>query len=231
MKKHILLFCLLACCSAAFSQRVLILDTAYNTAANGAFYNVREVRYNNGEGSVTTSLIGDTVTIFQNFLNTLTGSGIFMANAAREAARFDRDITKMIQDAAGVQATTGRDPLDTLTARYSAPLLVPGWEISDTVTRAVSFSVNAGGQLRYTVTGFQARNAFIFSNTLRLNNYLNGGALNLYKNTGGNWFSIDNGIKMKLPGNVDQSSARSPAIVLPPAPEAKPAKAKKKRKG
>lgn len=225
--KHILTAPLFLLAISAFGQRYITQDTTYQTNANGNFYSVREVKYNTGEGSIVTSLLGDTSTVFEGYYGELNQKGVALANQAREVARFDKEITTMIQQANALFASIGRDVLDTLAKRHAAPLLTAGWIIQGTAAADISFSINANGQLRYQVTGFQARNAFIFANTMRLNNYLNGEHLNLYKNTGGNWFSADNKIKLKFPGNPDQSANRA-AIPKDDTPAPKPNPGKKK---
>lgn len=187
----------------AFGQRIVTKDSTWQANSAGQFYDVRIVEYSTGESSLTRTLRGDTNTIFQAALNSYISEGNRMANEARSTSQFDRIIKRLIQQNDEVFAITGRNILDTLTARYSAALLNAGWTAVDTGTLNIGFGVNANGQLRYTLQGFPTRNATLIASTLRLNNYGNTGkAIDLFQGPGGNWFSLDDGLKIKFPGNI-----------------------------
>lgn len=235
MKKTILIFLVFP--AFAFGQFVTF-DSTWTTAANGKFYSVRQVEYSDGTGSTVTTLTGDTSTVFQTHLNSFLTQSNQMAGAARAASRFGRDITRMKQQNAEALTAIGRDVLDTLSARYSAPLLLAGWVVKDTSgTKDISFSVNANGQLRYTITGFAARNADIFGSVLRLNNYLSSGEdIDFFKAISGNWFTIDDKTKLRFPGQNDaanRSAAPPPdfkAETIKLEPVVTPKKPPKKKK-
>ncbi len=187
----------------AFAQRIITKDSTWQAPDSGKFFEVRLVEYSTGESSLTRVLKGDTLTIFQAALNAYVSEGNRMANEARSTSQFDRIIKRLIQQNDEVFAITGRDILDTLTARYSLPLLASGWTAVDTGTLNIAFSVNVNGQLRYTLQGFPTRNATLIASTLRLNNYgSTGKAIGLFQGPGGNWFSLDDGLKIKFPGNI-----------------------------
>ena len=187
----------------AFAQRIITKDSTWQAPDSGKFFEVRLVEYSTGESSLTRVLKGDTLTIFQAALNAYVSEGNRMANEARSTSQFDRIIKRLIQQNDEVFAITGRDILDTLTARYSLPLLASGWTAVDTGTLNIAFSVNVNGQLRYTLQGFPTRNATLIASTLRLNNYgSTGKAIDLFQGPGGNWYSLDDGLKIKFPGNI-----------------------------
>lgn len=156
-----------------FSAGQTISDTTYQVAQGGKFYEVREVVFADGSGSNVRTLIGDTLTIFNNSYSAFVAEGNRMANDARAASQFDAITTRMIQQAGAVFAITGRDLLDTLSDRYAKPLLIQGWELRDTADTDISFNINANGQLRYQLAGYPARNAVIIANTMRLLNFAN----------------------------------------------------------
>ena len=126
-----------------------------------------------------------------------------MANVAWQARDNDKTIKGIIKLSDSLLLQIGRDLSDTLTARYSPPLLVAGWTIKEGgVESDMQFSVNSSGALRYVIAGYPLRGATIISNTLRLNNYkATGKSLDIYRAPGGNWFSIDDTVKMKHPNN------------------------------
>lgn len=226
----------------AFSQGIVTTkDSTWQIAANGAFYEVRLVEYSNGESSLNRSLIGDTASVFRGYLAEFEAAGNRMANAAHEARTNDKEIREILQRRDSILAKFGRDATDTLAAKYAGPLLASGWVVyEDTAATDVAFSVNAQGQLRYQITGYPVRNAFVISRTLRLQNYkATGRPLDIYAAPGGNWGSVDDRVRMRLPGNqgLNRVITRFEAINAAPAPkqptpmpaEPKPKTKKKKR--
>lgn len=216
----------------ANAQRTVTLDTTYQTNADGKFFDVRRVEYTSGESSLTKTLIGDTTTIYNNYRLEFLRRGEQMANDARAARRFDKDITDIINKNDLAASVTGRNILDTLVKQFSGPLLASGWQITDgTNTTDISFQVNANGKLRYTIAA-QTKTAVLINNTMRLLNYLNTGQpIDVFKSAGGNWFTIDDRIKIKFPGNQGQNQAppKSP-ILIKPVPLTQPTKATQKTK-
>ena len=201
MKKLIFFFLIII--SASASAQVVTLDSLWQENENGKFYEVRRVEYSTGTYSQNRALIGDTLSVFNGYLNTFVIEGVRMANDAVGVSQFDKNISEMNNRNTDVFLITGRDIFDTLTATYALPLLIQGWTITvDTAQVDVEFSVNANGQLRYQITGFPTRNAIVISNTMRLRNFAaTGKPLDIYKRPGGNWFSIDNRVKLKFHGN------------------------------
>ena len=218
----------------AFSQgNVVTKDSTWQIAANGAFYEVRLVEYNTGESSLNRRLIGDTASVFSGYLARFEAEGNRMATIAFEARAFDRIIRDFLQRRDSILTSVGRDITDTLTDKYAGPLLASGWKVYDDTTQLnVEFSVNAQGQLRYQIAGFPIRNAFIIARTMRLQNYgSTGKKLDVYAAPGGNWFSIDDRVKIRLPGNQGLSRVLEP-IQKPPtiAPTKKTEPTKKAKK-
>lgn len=218
------------------AQRVTTFDSLYQESRNGRFYEVRLVEWSTGESSLTYSLIGDTASIFENQINDWVSRARQMAQDARGVSRFTKQINDILKANNTVFAATGRDALDTLTARFALPLLAGGWTVKDTAGVAdVEFNINNAGQLRYTVAGFQARNAFLLGDVIRLNNFKSTGQdLDFFKGVGGNWFTIDDRVRLKHPGNQDAVSrgvlkgAKAETVILKPVePEKKPTKKKK----
>lgn len=217
----------------AFSQgTVTTKDTTWQVAANGAFYEVRLTEYSNGESNLNRRLIGDTASVFRGYLSEFEAAGNRMANVAHEARGNDKEIREILQRRDSILAKFGRDITDTLAAKYAGPLLAPGWVVyEDTTALDVTFSINNQGQLRYQITGYPVRNAFVIARTLRLQNYkATGRSLDIYAAPGGNWGSVDDRVRMRLPGNQGLNRAASSKEAPEPAPAkaTKPAKRKKK---
>ena len=196
----------------AFSQgAVATKDTTWQVADNGAFYEVRLVEYSNGESNLNRRLIGDTASVFRAYMSEFEAAGNRMANVANEARTNDKEIREILQRRDSILAKFNRDITDTMTAKYGGPLLTSGWVVyEDTAALDVAFSVNAQGQLRYQITGYPARNAFIIARTMRLQNYKDTGrSLGIYAAPGGNWGSVDDRVRMRFPGNQGLNRAVS----------------------
>ncbi len=216
----------------AFSQgAVATKDTTWQVADNGAFYEVRLVEYSNGESNLNRRLIGDTASVFRAYMAEFEAAGNRMANVANEARTNDKEIRTILRRRDSILAQFNRDATDTLTAKYAGPLLVSGWVVyEDTAALDVVFSVNAQGQLRYQIAGYPVRNAFIVARSMRLQGYKDTGrAMDIYSAPGGNWGSVDNRIRIRLPGNQGLNRA-----MLMPAPsrktESRPAEPKATQK-
>lgn len=218
------------------SQRVVTKDSTWNESANGKFYSVRLVEYSTGESSENKTLMGDTATLFQNNLNSTLQEAARMANVAFEAKDNEKTVRGLLEERDSVLAILGKDVADTIAARFAHPLLVAGWKVvQDTSTLNIAFSINAQGQLRYEIEGFPVRNAFLLGRTMRMLNYKNTGkALDVFNAPGGNWFSLDNTVRLRLAGNqgLDRAAKRVgfEAETLRLEPVKEPPKKKKKTK-
>lgn len=213
MKKAIYILFLLPVIASA--QTVVVTkDTTWQESANGSFYENRLVEWSNGESSLNRRLVGDTSTVFNSYLQAFVSEAGRMANVVFEARDFDNIIRGMMQRRDSVLAQINRDLTDTLAGRYATPLLQSGWNVTeDTTLLNVTFSISAAGQLRYEITGQPTRNAFLFGRAMRLNNYKDTGkSLDVYNAPGGNWFSIDDRVRIKLPGNqgLNRSALSAP---------------------
>lgn len=205
---------------AAYGQGIVTKDSSYQIVENGMFYTVRQIEYSNGEATTDKRLDGDTVTVYENAYNRFRQEGVRMANDANEVRKFDTYISRMLSERDFLLAATGRDITDSLAAAYGVPLLITGWTIDDGGGELdITFSITNNGRLRYQIAGFSIRNAFILSNTMRLMNFKDGGRLDLYKARGGNWFSVDDGVKMKFPNNVANRPVRVAPISTEPEPQ------------
>ena len=217
----------------SFSQGTVVTkDSTWQASANGAFYEVRLVEYSNGESSLNRSLVGDTASVFRGYLTEFEAAGNRMANIANEARTNDKEIRTILQRRDSILVKFGRDITDTLTAKYAGPLLPVGWVIyEDTTSMDIVFTINNQGQLRYEITGFPVRNAFIISRTIRLQNYkATGRSLGLYAAPGGNWGSVDDRVRMRFPGNQGLSRVLEPIQKPPTIAQTKKTEPQKKAK-
>lgn len=240
--KHIIAILFLCILSAqmAAQSKYTVTDTSYTTNSAGVFFAVRDIIYSNGEESHTKTLIGDTSALFDAFYNRFVQAGTQMATDARFVLTFPRKIADLKRDNDELLAITGKDAMDTITAKLSGAIMEDGWTIRQNGTpQDLAFTINNSGQLRYSVGG-NTRNALFFGAVLRLNNYNGADDLELYRVESGNYKSIDNKITLRRPGGPANRSAAPPpqeaANTAPatkraaPAPEVKKQKVSRKKK-
>lgn len=222
---------------AALSQRYTVLDTAY-TVQDNLFYEVREVTYSSGESSYTKTLIGDSSAVFNAAFQKFQDETNRMAHVAQQVFGYAKALNALKKESDYVLSITGKNPLDTITARQSDAALTAGWTIRDTSALDIEFSVNANGQLRYQIQGQTARNADHFGNAIILNNYLGIGKDRFFfKTESGNFRTLDGTILLRKPGGAQNRAATvapaiKPVIVTPvkEQPTKKPPKKAKKKK-
>ena len=236
--KHLLYFLFLPL--SLFAQRETKTDTSYIESANGSFFSVRRVVYLNDEETYQKTLIGDTARLVQNQIERITSQAASMARDAQTVSNFKRQLAALIRESNAVLAASGVSPIDTVQKLHVLKFLSPGWTIRQSGTISdVSFIVNASGRLRYTVTGQAARNADLFGDVMILNAYpAQGSQVELYRNSEGNYMSLDRSVVVRVPGstaNLSGSTSREAAApvlktVEPETTPIPPPKGKKKKK-
>lgn len=221
---------------AALSQRYTVLDTAY-TVQDNLFYEVREVTYSSGESSYTKTLIGDSSAVFNAAFVKFQDESNRMAHVAQQVFGYAKALNAMKKESDYVLSITGKNPLDTITARQSDAALAAGWTIRDTSALDIEFSVNANGQLRYQIQGQTTRNADHFGSAIILNNYLSSGKDRFFfKTESGNFRTLDGAILLRKPGGALQRATVVPVIepvivtLVKEQPTKRPPKKAKKKK-
>ena len=236
MKQTLITLLFLCSLSAQMiAQKYTVTDTTYTTNSAGVFFTVRDIIYSNGEETHTKTLIGDTSALFDAFYNRFVQAGTQMATDARFVLTFPRKIANLKKDNDDLLAITGKDAMDTITAKLSGAIMEDGWTIRQNgIPQDLAFTINNNGQLRYSVGG-NTRNALFFGAVLRLNNYNGADNLELYRVESGNYKSIDNKITLRRPGGPANRSAEAAAVKAAPvtkqaAPEVKKQKVSRKSK-
>lgn len=216
---------------AAMSQRYTVLDTAYTTNVGGTWFDVREVTYSTGEWTNSQTLIGDTAAYFNASLERFQDEARRMAVIAQQVFNLGKRLADMKKERDKILTATGRDVLDTIAARNAALLTDSGWKVRDTVSLNVVFSFNASGQLRYQITGFQARNADLFGDALILNNFKSAGSdLFLFRTESQNYRNREGTVLLRKPGGAQNRAAEVPEASKKVAPTEKPIEPKKTTK-
>ena len=223
-----------------FAQRETKVDTTWIENAGGQFFGVRRIVYLNDEEDYKKTLIGDTARLAQNQVERITTRAASMAVDASQVSTFKRKLADLLRESDAVLAASGVSPIDTVQKLHVLKFLSPGWTIRENGTISdVSFIVNANGRLRYTVTGQAARNADLFGDVMILNAYpAQGSQVGLYRNSEGNYMSLDRSVVVRVPGstaNLSGGTSREAAAPVlktaePETTPIPPPKGKKKKK-
>jgi len=198
-----------------------VSDTSYITAQGGIFSEVKTFIYADGSELSTKTPIGDSLALAAATKARIESTAASMAVDVRYVSTFKKKITTLVRESNAVLALTGIDPQKQVQDEYSAPFLTAGWALRhDGTTADIAFTVNAQGNLRYSVAGGTTRQAQLLGAVLRLKQYpAQGTDTDVYRLQNGVYVNADRSIILRPPGNNSQVS-RSAA----PAPATKKAK-------
>ena len=159
------------------------------------YYEVIRSTDDNGNYTETAALVGPAPALAADQADKIEAKMTDLANAAFAVSYAGKRITEQKAFDATITTLTGISPLALIQARHATFLLTPGWTI-DPGTGFVSlvFTINAQGALRYSVNGAATKQANVYGNVIRLNNYpATGTDTDFFRNEdGGRYFSLPN---------------------------------------
>lgn len=136
------------------------------------YFEVVTVDYDNEEQRITKTAIGAAAILEKHYADNFEQIAATMANNADTISRARKTLNEINNDATQIQTITGVDPLATIQARYETELLTPGWTIDEGAGFVpLTFTVNAQGNLRYSVNGANYKGATIYGGVILLKNY------------------------------------------------------------
>jgi hypothetical protein len=162
-----------------------VFDTAYVLPLNGKFYLVNRIEYDDNSYYEKMTMIGDTAQFYLSALQKFENTANSFANFVNGSYFYGKETTGAIRENAGIEAITGKSPIDTLGVRTFEFLSDDKfkWVINNT---SITFSMTANKVLRYTVEGSTIKTMFGFGkNVIRLTSYpTTGSFLDLYWDEG-----------------------------------------------
>ena len=169
--KNLLLLLLLLCSLSLFSQTTPI-DTSYTVQdANGQYFKVKNTILANGEQYLQKTLIGDSVSLTQQYRSTLFES----VRSAREVALNLNEKTRiknLIQIVTESDAATNGRFSKKLGADYNPEFVSGTWAIG---TDVLVFTVKTGGTLSVSVNGGASKVVDVWGDIIRIRNYPSAG--------------------------------------------------------
>ena len=162
-----------------------VFDTAYVLPLNGKFYLVNRIEYDDKSYYEKMSMIGDTAQFYLSALQKFESTANSFANFVNGSYFYGKETTGAIRENAGIEAITGKNPIDTLgvkTFEFISDNKFK-WLINNV---PITFTITANKVLRYTVEGATIKTMFGFGrNMIRLTSYpTTGSFLDLYWNEG-----------------------------------------------
>ena len=162
-----------------------VFDTAYVLPLNGKFYLVNRIEYDDESYYEKMTMIGDTAQFYLSALQKFESTANSFANFVNGSYFYGKETTGAIRENAGIEAITGKSPIDTLGVRTFEFLSDNKfkWVINNA---PIAFSFTANKVLRYTVESTAARTMYGFGKSvIRLTSYpTTGSFLDLYWDEG-----------------------------------------------
>jgi hypothetical protein len=156
----------------ACAQRTVVTDSTYITNSGGTFFTVRYTAYDNGEIETASKLIGDTLSLYNGYLDAVRQQVNTLANDMRIVSTYPGRIGELVRQANEASAIVGMSILDTLQVEAQEGYLTGQWSISSgATTQPVTFSVNVNEKLRYSIAGGTARLCNPVGDLIRLSNF------------------------------------------------------------
>lgn len=159
--------------------------------------------FDNEESSVRTKRIGPIVFLESYYADNIEQRAQSMAVNAVSASQQKRLLNEIGTEMDAIATITGKSPLTVVRERYQDVLLASGWEINEGSGYVpLAFTINAQGNIRYSVNGAATKSADFYGSVIQLNNYPSNG-------TDTQFFQIETGRKyISLPNR--QFTIRKP---------------------
>jgi len=162
-----------------------VFDTAYVLPLNGKFYLVNRIEYDDNSYYEKMTMIGDTAQFYLSALQKFESTANSFANFVNGSYFYGKETTGAIRENAGIEAITGKSPIDTLGVRTFEFLSDDKfkWVINNV---PITFTMTANKVLRYTVEGSTIKTMYGFGKSvIRLTSYpTTGSFLDLYWDEG-----------------------------------------------
>lgn len=180
-----IIYCIALFYSSFTMAQNQVFDTAYVLPLNGKFYFVNRIEYDDDSYYEKMTMIGDTAQFYLSALQKFESTANSFANFVNGSYFYGKETTGAIRENAGIEAITGKSPIDTLGVRTFEFLSNDKfrWVINNS---PITFNITANKVLRYTVEGTAARTMYGFGKSvIRLTAYpTTGSFLDLYWDEG-----------------------------------------------
>lgn len=185
----------------AMSAQSVVSDTTYTAKVGSLFYEVTRYNYSadGNDYAIRQRLIGDSSALYAVRKSAYENRGRELAIEVQATATFARRINDIIRESERTKTLTGRSPLDTLQKENITLYTGNQWVIRGDTAQTITFSVTAGGLLRYRIDGGALRTADVIgASVVRLRNYpANGRNTDFFDNGKGRFITQDNRLRIQ----------------------------------
>jgi hypothetical protein len=193
-------------------------DSTWNAQESGTWFSYSQTLYQDGSLTLNKTFIGTDSALAATKTTTARQRSATWASDARAVARIRKEITETIRHRDATRQQIGIDFLRAIQDEVAPSLTGASWELRTDTVRTIVFNVTAQGVLRYTVSGFQARQAHVLGDALRLERFLGSkDPTDLFRD-GSVWRSLSGAVVLRPAGNNERSASRQ--SLAPPEPEA-----------
>lgn len=198
--KKIITITLLAWSFQLTAQRAILVDSSFVSNRLGVFLVTRVISYSNGEGSTTTTVLGDTSQVLSRYVEGIVDKTKSMAADVETTTDYSRQIQEIIRQDPGIKALIGKSPLSAILSPVDSAFIDSTYRVRiGTETKSIKFLLAANGTFRYRVDTFPARNAFYLGGAMRLQNFQSTGTnVDLFQFKNGRWYNADKSIQLFL---------------------------------
>jgi hypothetical protein len=139
---------------------------------NTTYFEVVTVTYDDESQDVTKRRVGPAAELAGDQADKIEAKVREMLAPANSVSRAKTVLSEAGDVDATITTVSGASPLARIQERYQAQLLTAGWTIDEGAGFVpLVFTVNAQGNLRYTVNGGSTKNATTYGAVIRLKNY------------------------------------------------------------
>lgn len=171
--KNILTLIFLLCSLSAFCQTTV--TKTFVLGSDGiTYYEVTTTTDENGNYHTDGLSVGPLAGLAADQADKIEAKILSLAQAAYTVSYANKDIKVIEKSDSLINAIAGVSPLKKIQDRYQAALLTPGWTIDQGAGlgfQALVFTINAQGNLRYSIAGAATKPANVYGAAIRLNNY------------------------------------------------------------
>lgn len=154
-------------------MEILTMTRDYTLGAdNVTYFEVITTTYADGSEDVIKRPVGSATELTGDVADKILGRAATLAADCQRAGRARSILNEFQSEDTEITAITSVSPLKVIQDRYQSALLQPGWQIDEGAGLVdFTFTVNAQGNLRYSVNGGATRAARYYGNTLQLRDY------------------------------------------------------------
>ena len=179
-------------------------DSTYIASESGVWFRFTVLTYVNGNSNIAKTLIGDTLTVFNQTVDAIRNESNRLASDVAITSNYDRTALRTIRNANDVLLKIGRSPVDSIEKADLQGFLGTGWTVrTPTEVRSITFN-NNNGRLRYQYGDVSNKQTELMGSVLVLRNFpiVNESTVFYRTPNGGRWLTLNRNFILIPPGGT-----------------------------